>query len=61
MTALSKIPVYVTRPKGDGSIGFFALSRPNALAIMLVIEANVLGWGTYGLVTLGSKAVSLLG
>lgn len=51
------LPVYVTRQNGEGGVGTYSVAAWLGLTIMLLIYANLLGWGIYGLVTLVEKVV----
>jgi hypothetical protein len=55
------MPIYVTRPTGNGGIGYFALSPRAALTVFLLILANAIGWSIFGLLALAAKAVDFLG
>ncbi len=53
----NEIPIYVTRPNATGVIGALWLNPYVALTAILVVVSNIIGWGIYGLVELGSKVI----
>lgn len=55
------MPIYVTRPMGNGARGHFMLSPRFSLLVFLLIVGNILGWSIFGLVALTMKAVEYLG
>lgn len=59
--ALRNMPLYVTRKTANGVTGDFSISPGLGVTIFLLVLLNIVGWSLYGLVELGSKAVSLLG
>ena len=58
MSLKTSIPVYVTRETADGLTGSWSMSAWIPLLVMLLVAANAVGWGIYGLVVLIEKAVA---
>lgn len=53
----ASIPVYVTRSDNSSLVGSFSVSAWLAVLIQLLVLANMVGWGVYGLVELALKVV----
>ena len=55
-----KVPIYVTRPTGEGLIGRMSIPPGLAWLCLYLVVVNVVAWGVVGLVAVADLIVGWL-